>query len=154
AVLGEFESLDIPATVQGAVLSLVDRLTPRQQLALKVAAVVGRTFSVRAVTEAYPVSDDRESVPEDLQALRALDLIAPASAEQEPAYAFRHEITRGFAYELPTPSQRQPLHRSVAEWYERAYDSRELERHSALLAHHWRLADEPGRATPFLELAG
>ena len=153
AVLGEFESLDLPATVQGAVLSLVDRLNPREQLALKVAAVVGRTFSVRAVTEAYPVNEGRHSVADDLRTLCALELIEPESSEAEPAYAFRHEITRDVAYGLLTQSQRRPLHRTVAEWYERVNSAGELERHSALLAHHWRLAAEPERAVPYIERA-
>jgi tetratricopeptide (TPR) repeat protein len=153
AVLSEFESVDVPATVQGAVLSLVDRLNPREQLSLKVAAVVGRTFSVRAVTEAYPVSDERDSVAGDLQTLCALELIEPESSEGEPAYAFKHEIARDVAYGLLTQSQRRPLHRAVAEWYERTDRAGELERHSALLAHHWRLAEEPQRAIPYLERA-
>ena len=55
-IVGDLERLDVPSTVEGAVLSLVDRLTPEQQLSLKTAAVVGRTFSIRA----YPV----EKVPE------------------------------------------------------------------------------------------
>jgi class 3 adenylate cyclase/tetratricopeptide (TPR) repeat protein len=153
AVLGEFESLDVPATVHGAVLSLVDRLSPREQLTLKVAAVVGRTFTVRAVTEAHPLSAERDSVPGDLQTLCALDLIEPESSEAEPAYSFRHDIARDVAYGLLTQSQRRPLHRAVAEFYERTHRAGELERHSALLAHHWRLAEEPQRATPYLEQA-
>lgn len=153
AVLDEFETLDVPATVQGAVLTLVDRLDPREQLALKVAAVVGHTFSVRAVTEAYPVSGERGLVPGYLQTLCALDLIESESSESEPAYAFRHEIARDVAYGLLTQSQRRPLHRAVAEWYERHSAAGELERNSALLAHHWRRAEEPQRAVPYLEQA-
>jgi len=154
AILGAFESLDVPATVQGAVLSLVDRLTPGQQLSLKVAAVVGRTFSVRAVAEVYPVSEERDSVPHDLRVLRRLDLIANVSSEAEPTYTFRHEITRDVAYGLLTGSQRRPLHQAVAEWYEAAHSTQELERLSARLAHHWTRADEPAKAIPYLEYAG
>ena len=154
AVVGELEGLDVPATVEGAVLSLVDRLTPQQQLSLKVAAVVGRTFSGRAVSEAYPVKSGRENVPEDLRTLATLDLISPEDSEAEPSYTFRHEIAREVAYELLTTSQRRPLHRAVAEWFERSYSSEELEPHCALLAHHWSRADDPARAMTYLERAG
>lgn len=154
AVVGELEGLDVPATVEGAVLSLVDRLTPQQQLSLKVAAVVGRTFSGRAVSEAYPVSSGRETVPDDLRMLASLDLITPEDAEAEPSYTFRHEITREVAYELLTSSQRRPLHRAVAEWFERSYSAEELEPHSALLAHHWTRTDDRARAIMYLERAG
>jgi class 3 adenylate cyclase/tetratricopeptide (TPR) repeat protein len=154
AVVGELEGLNVPATVEGAVLSLVDRLTPQQQLALKVAAVVGRTFSVRAVSEAYPVTSGRGSVPEDLRILATLDLVTADESEVEPSYRFRHEITREVAYELLTRSQRRPLHRAVAEWFERSYKPEELGPHCALLAHHWTRADDPTRAMTYLERAG
>ena len=121
-VVGDLEGVDVPSTVEGAVLSLVDRLTPPQQLSLKVAAVVGRTFSARTVGEAHPV--EQLSVPDDLRALAALDLIVP---EDQDAYSFRHDITREVAYELLTESQRRPLHRAVAEWHERSFTDEELE---------------------------
>jgi class 3 adenylate cyclase/tetratricopeptide (TPR) repeat protein len=154
AVVGELEGLDVPATVEGAVLSLVDRLSPQQQLSLKVAAVVGRTFSARAVSEAYPVVSGREAVPEDLRTLATLDLLTPQDSEGEPSYTFRHQITREVAYELLTTSQRRPLHRAVAEWFERTYSTDELEPHCVLLAHHWSQADHPARAMTYLERAG
>jgi class 3 adenylate cyclase/tetratricopeptide (TPR) repeat protein len=153
AVFGELESLDLPATVQGAVLSLVDRLAVRQQLTLKVAAVVGRTFSIRAVADAHPMDEGRVFLDEDLEALVELDLISADDSEAEPAYTFRHQITRDVVYGLLTPSQRGPLHRAVAEWYERSSAEVELERHAALLAHHWECAGEPARAVPYLERA-
>jgi class 3 adenylate cyclase/tetratricopeptide (TPR) repeat protein len=153
-VVGDLEGLDVPSTVEGAVLSLVDRLTPGQQLALKVAAVVGRTFSTRTVAEAHPVSSQRRDVPDDLRALATLDLIVPEDAEAEPTYGFRHDITREVAYGLLTESQRRPLHRAVAEWHERSYSTEELAPHHALLAHHWAEANEPAKAVTYLEHAG
>jgi tetratricopeptide (TPR) repeat protein len=152
-VVGDLETLDVPSTVEGAVLSLVDRLTPPQQLSLKVAAVVGHTFSARAVSDAHPVSSERQSVPDDLRALAALDLIVPGSVELDHSYAFRHDITRQVAYGLLTESQRRPLHRAVAQWYERSHTAHELEPHHALLAHHWAQADDPVQAITYLEKA-
>ncbi|MCW3065448.1 MAG: adenylate/guanylate cyclase, partial [Solirubrobacterales bacterium] len=154
AVVGDLESVDVPSTVEAAVLSLVDRLTPQQQLSLKVAAVVGRTFSTRAVREAHPVSSERAAVPDDLGALADLDLIVAEDAEVEPAYAFRHDITHKVAYGLLTESQRRPLHRAVAEFYEASHSPQELEPHHALLAHHWAEASDALRATTYLEKAG
>ena len=154
AVLGDFEGMDIPATVEGAVLSLVDRLTRHQQLSLKVAAVVGRAFSARAVIEAYPVSGERGSVPDDLRVLEKLELIEPEPSASEPMYVFRHDIAREVTYKLLTESQLRPLHRAVAEWYERTHSREELDLQSALLAYHWTRADDRARAVPYLENAG
>jgi class 3 adenylate cyclase/tetratricopeptide (TPR) repeat protein len=153
-VVGDLEGLELPSTVEGAVLSLVDRLTPQQQLSLRVAAVVGRTFSARGVAEIHPVGSERASVPDDLRALVALDLLVPEDDEDEATYSFPHEITRDVAYGLLTESQRRPLHRAVAEWYERTYPHDELEPHHALLAHHWAQADDTAKAIGYLEKAG
>ena len=153
-VVGDLSRLDVPSTVEGAVLSLVDRLTPRQQLALKVAAVVGPTFSLKAVSEAHPVGEARSGVAEDLRALATLELVVPQPSDREPSYAFRHEIMRDVAYGLLTESQRRPLHRAVAEWYERSHSPRELEPHHALLAHHWAQAEDAPKAIAYLERAG
>jgi class 3 adenylate cyclase/tetratricopeptide (TPR) repeat protein len=153
-VVGDLSQLDIPSTVEGAVLSLVDRLTPRQQLSLKVAAVVGPTFSLETVSEAHPVGSARSSVADDLEALATLELVVPRQSERETGYAFRHEIMRDVAYGLLTESQRRPLHRAVAEWYERSHSSQELEPHHALLAHHWTQAEDAPKAIGYLEHAG
>jgi class 3 adenylate cyclase/tetratricopeptide (TPR) repeat protein len=152
-VVGDLDTVDVPSTVEGAVLSLVDRLTPPQQLSLKVAAVVGHSFSTRTVSEAHPVDSERPSVPDDLRALVALDLIVPESAEADPSYAFRHDITRSVAYGLLTESQRRPLHRAVADWYETNHGEDELVPHHALLAHHWAEADDAAKAITYLEMA-
>jgi class 3 adenylate cyclase/tetratricopeptide (TPR) repeat protein len=153
AVVADLEPLDLPATVQGAVLSLVDRLTARQQLTLRVAAVAGLAFSTRAVAEAHPTETDASGVEEDLEALRERDLLAADESALEPAYTFRHQITRDVAYGLLTPTQRRALHRGVAEWNERSSSEVELERNAALLAHHWKCAEEPDKAVPHLEKA-
>jgi class 3 adenylate cyclase/tetratricopeptide (TPR) repeat protein len=153
-VVGDLAGLEMPSTVEGAVLSLVDRLTPQQQLSLRVAAVVGRTFSARGVAEVHPVRSERSSVADDLRALVALDLLVPEDDEAETTYSFPHEITRDVAYGLLTESQRRPLHRAVAEWYERPYPPDELDPHHALLAHHWAQADDAGKAIGYLEKAG
>ena len=153
-VVGDLEGLEMPSTVEGAVLSLVDRLTPQQQLSFRVASVVGRTFSARAVADVHPVSSERSSVPDDLRALADLDLLVPEHDQAEATYSFRHEITREVAYGLLTESQRRPLHRAVAEWYERTFPREELERHHALLAHHWAQAEDTAKAIDYLERAG
>jgi class 3 adenylate cyclase/tetratricopeptide (TPR) repeat protein len=153
-VVGDLSQLDVPSTVEGAVLSLVDRLTPEQQLSLKVAAVVGPTFSLQTVSEAHPVGSARPGVAEDLEALATLDLVVRHDNDREPSYAFRHEIMRDVAYGLLTESQRRPLHRAVAEWYERSFSPQELEPHHALLAHHWAQAEDAAKAITYLQHAG
>jgi len=66
-------AFNVPGTVQGVVTSRVDRLTPPQQLALKVASVIGRVFPLRLLSDIYPIEGDRASLPGLLQDLVRLD---------------------------------------------------------------------------------
>ena len=74
AVVGDLDTLDVPATIEGAVLSRIDRLTAGQLLCLKVAAVIGRSFLSRTVTATLPAREERAAVPEHLETLARLDL--------------------------------------------------------------------------------
>ena len=47
--VGDLAAVDLPTTVEGVIVSRLDRLTPAQQLCLKVASVIGRTFRERMV---------------------------------------------------------------------------------------------------------
>ena len=154
AVVGDLDSLDLPVTIEGAVLSRIDRLTAGQLLCLKVAAVIGRSFLSRTVADTLPVTDERAAVPRHLETLASLDLTLRESMQPELAYAFRHEITRDVAYDLLTVDQSRQLHRAVAEWHERTYTEHELAPQYARLAHHWALADDPNKAVTYLERAG
>jgi class 3 adenylate cyclase/tetratricopeptide (TPR) repeat protein len=154
AVVGDLYALKRPPTIEGAVLSRIDRLTAGQLLCLKVAAVIGRSFLSRTVTATLPEHEDRAAVPEHLETLARLDLTLREAAHSELSYLFRHEITREVAYDLLTPSQSLQLHRAVAEWHERTYSEDELAPHYARLAHHWARAEDPDKAVTYLERAG
>ena len=150
---GDLSAVDVPDTVQGVITSRIDRLPPPQQLTLKAASVIGRTFAVPALRFVYPVDDDREHLPEYLQALDRLDLTTLEASEPHLTYIFKHIITRDVAYNLMLYAQRQRLHQAVAEWYESDHAG-ELALYYELLAYHWRAADVPDKALDYLEKAG
>jgi class 3 adenylate cyclase/tetratricopeptide (TPR) repeat protein len=152
-VVGDLGKLDLPTTIEGVILSRLDRLEPHQQLCLKVAAVIGRVFRARAVAETYPAEAERPRVPEHLESLVRLELTAPDSPEPDLGYLFRHVITRDVTYELMPLAQRRPLHRAAAEWIERRYGP-DLRSQAALLAYHWAQAADAARAADYLEQAG
>ena len=149
----DLSAVDLPDTVQGVITSRIDRLPPPQQLTLKVASVIGRTFAYPALQSVYPVDTDREQLPEFLQALDRLDLTGLETPEPQLTYTFKHIITRDVAYNLMLYAQRQRLHQAVAEWYEATY-AQELALFYELLAYHWRAAEEPAKTITYLERAG
>ncbi|HEV2309027.1 MAG TPA: AAA family ATPase, partial [Acidimicrobiia bacterium] len=151
--VGDLTSVEIPATVEGVVLSRLDRLTPPQQLCMKVAAVIGRVFRARTVHDLYPVPEERERVGDHLAALTRLDLTAHDPDEPEGSFSFRHQITRDVTYQLMTVTQRQPLHRAAAEWYEQ-HHAGDLSPYLGILAYHWDRAGDPVKTLGYLEQAG
>jgi class 3 adenylate cyclase/tetratricopeptide (TPR) repeat protein len=145
-------AVDFPDNVQGVVAGRISRLPPHEQLSLKTASVIGRSFAHRTLLDVYPVSDDRPRLPEGLDHLVDLDLTRVEIPEPVRADLFRHVITQEVAYGSLLFAQRRALHHAVAEWYEGRRDG-EGAVSNALLAHHWEHAEQPVRAIDYLEAA-
>jgi tetratricopeptide (TPR) repeat protein len=150
--VGDLEALELPTTVEQIIVSRLDRLTPAEQLCLKVASVIGRVFRERILQQAYPADAERSNVPAHLTSLTATDLIGLETPEPDLAYLFRHVITRDVTYGTMPLAQRRPLHRAVAGWYESNFE--DLAPYAALLAYHWGEAADPVKTVHYLELAG
>ncbi len=146
----DLAALDLPSTVEGTITSRLDRLTPNEQMVLKIASVIGRSFTLTMLLALHPQGMAREVVLETLAQTRERDLIALDADASEPTYVFRHMITCEVVYQQMLLAQRQPLHQAVAEWYEQEADSTK----DTVLAHHWKLAARPDRAVTYLMKAG
>ena len=131
----------------------IDRLAPGPQLMLKTASVIGHVFAHATLHDVCPDENERNNLVSHLGHLVAQNLIAPARDQGDDVYAFVDADTQAAAYGLLLFAQRRQLHRAIAEWHERAHAD-DLAPHFALLARHWRAADEPARAIHYLEKAG
>ena len=156
----------LPDTVQGVVLSRIDRLQPEEQLALKIAAVIGRTFAyapLRATLGEHMEISDR-LLKAHLEQLVQRELTLLDAPEPELTYVFKHIVTQEVAYETLLFAQRRQLHREVAHWYEHTFDDhplvpgQELEAPLApfypLLVYHWHQAEDHEREGYYARLAG
>lgn len=149
----DLNALTLPESIQDLVTSRIDRLSPSQQLTIKVASVIGRIFIYRILYDSYPINQDRTTLREQLEKLGHLNLTTLETLEPEIIYAFKHFITQEVSYSLMLFSQRRELHRTVAEWYEK-YQADDLSAYYALLAYHWSNAEQPEKAIEYLEKAG
>jgi class 3 adenylate cyclase/tetratricopeptide (TPR) repeat protein len=149
----DLATVSFPDSVQGVITGRIDRLPPSQQLALKAASVIGRSFAFRILRDIYPIASDRGRLPDHLNTLARLDFTPLESAEPDLAYLFKHVITQEVAYNLMLFAQRRQLHRAVAEWYE-SHQAEALSPFYPLLAHHWSRAEEEAKTLDYLEKAG
>jgi DNA-binding response OmpR family regulator len=147
----ELDTIAFPTTSEGLIKSRLDRLSPSEQLTLKVASVIGQEFSLKSLQEVYPLETDKPYLGKHMETFSNLDLIYPLS--QDSAYTFRDEITYDSVYNSMLFSQRRQLHRQMAEWLESNY-SEEVTPQYAILADHWRKADDTSKAIDYLEKAG
>jgi len=147
------DTLALPDTIQGLITSRIDQLMPSQQLTLKVASVIGPTFTFDVLESIYPIESDKPQLKEHLDALDRLGIISREKSEPTLTYSFRHSITQEITYNLMLFAQRRQLHRAVAEWYERIHAD-ELSPFYPLLAHHWSKAEHILMAIDYLEKAG
>jgi class 3 adenylate cyclase/tetratricopeptide (TPR) repeat protein len=149
----DLSTLPFPETIQGVITSRIDRLAPQEQLTLKVASVIGRTFPFNILHDVCPIEEDRPHQSRQLENLLRQELVQTDAPPPEPVYSFKHVITQEVAYQLMPPAQRRSLHRSVGEWYER-HHREDLSPFFPLLARHWANADDTVKALDYLEKSG
>ncbi len=140
----DLTALDFPTTIQGVITSRIDRLSPSQQLTVKVASVIGRIFAVRVLDGVYPIEDGEAQLRANLKRLEQLDITPQETPEPNLAYIFKHIVMQEVVYGLMTSAQKAQLHRSTAVWHESQVGG-EGARNYPLLAHHWRLAGDAAR---------
>lgn len=143
----------VPDTLEGVVLSRIDRLPAEGQLSIKVASVIGRSFLFRTLHDVHPSRLSSGALRAQLDETDRRQLTMLEAEDPERSYAFHHAVTQQVAYDTLLFEQRRGLHRDVAEWVEKACAG-ELTPHVPLLAFHWRRADDASRELSYCRLAG
>ena len=149
----ELNRIDFPATVEGIITSRIDRLSPSQQLTLKVASVIGRVFLLKILENVHPNKLSTNILNEQLSVLTRLGITDLEAPTPELTYFFKHVITQEVIYNLLTFAQRKQLHCAIAEWHEMNYFE-DLSPYYSRLAHHWLKGETAEKAIYFLDKAG
>ena len=143
----------VPPTLKGVIQTRLDRLAPSVQFTCKVAAVIGRVFSERALQAIYPLADEVPRIPEHLAELASLEITPLEALLPERRYQFKSALMQEVAYSSLLHTQRQVLHQAVAEWYEREHAD-DLDAIAPLLADHYGATEQWKRFLFFAERAG
>ena len=148
------EQLNLPRTVQATIMSRIDNLEESEQLLVKVASVIGSTFSLGLLEYVWSTNCDfaQRSLSEILRALDSMKLIHKRPTSDIDLFEFRHSIIRDVVYESVSFAHRRNLHKAVGTWYEKAQPI-PISCYP-LLAYHWRLAHVPSKAIDYSASAG
>ena len=141
----------VPETIQGMLSARIDRLNVPHKVILQRAAIIGRNFWQRLLVDLVG-----RPVDADLAILEERELIHPLPAsrfEGDREYSFSHALFQEVAYHSVLRSTRRQVHRQIGEWLEARFAGR-LEEAYDLLAHHYRLSDDPRKALEYLQKAG
>lgn len=135
-------------TLEGLMLSRLDRLPRRARRLAQTAAVVGRRFPLAVLEHLEPA----ESLADTIAILLRADVVQEARRYPETEYAFRHGLLRQAVLATLPPPRRRALYRAVALAFDQHLAGSPGD-HMELLAHYWLRSDDPGRALECLERA-
>jgi len=141
----------LPSTVQSVLAARIDQLPAHEQLSIKIAAVLGRQFSLKALVAISPVEDSADTLATRIKTVVGAGLICWVN-EAAQVLGFSHALVQEVAYGLLPFAQRRPLHRAAAEHIERSENTTDPA-FAPILAHHWERAEVPARARDYLERA-
>lgn len=135
-VVQNMDSVELPDTIHGIIISRIDRLLETDRRILQVASVVGATFSSTVVDGVYPYGDLEDPVRVHLDYLDGLGLTEYEAAQvRANLHRFKHLTTREVVYESQAFGQRRSLHSRIADYIERTAES--VAEEVDLLAYHF-----------------
>ncbi len=135
-------SSSFPGTVLAMAQARFDGFDPDERRILRAASVFGEVFWPRAVAALVGPETVSRRLSELLDA-REIFVRRPSSRfAGEEEIAFRHTLVREAAYAALTPGDRALGHRLAGAWLEAHGEADAM-----LLAHHFDLGGDPGRAS-------
>lgn len=143
---------DVPETLQGVILSRIDRLSPFHKRALQSAAVIGRVFQRNVLAHVLDVTTDRQ-LGEALSELCERGFIVPLPNALDRELSFKHNLTHEVTYNSLLLAQRKALHKLIGETIE-AQSDKPPDEFAATLAHHFDKAESHDKALVYLMRAG
>jgi class 3 adenylate cyclase/tetratricopeptide (TPR) repeat protein len=147
-------TIDIPDSLQGLLVSRIDRLEEKTRHIVQLASVIGRSFYHRVLAElgkgdALTV----QSVEEQIGRLVRLEMIQEAARMPEVEYKFRNPLTQEIAYQTILLKRRREFHRRVGAALEVLFPDQVTEL-SPRLAFHFAEGQQAEKALAYYTMAG
>ncbi|MEM1277515.1 MAG: adenylate/guanylate cyclase domain-containing protein, partial [Pseudomonadota bacterium] len=134
--------IDIPATLNEALMTRIDRMNELREVTLW-AAALGRRFTVDQLCSVAPFS--RQDIFAALGQLTSSDLLNKIGSGKIESYEFRHVLVRETAYNSMLASKRKRIHAAIIEGLNRM-DPELHKRQPDLFFHHYLMSDNKRQA--------
>ncbi|MGD0399369.1 MAG: adenylate/guanylate cyclase domain-containing protein [Syntrophobacteraceae bacterium] len=144
------ESVTVPDTLQGLLMSRLDRLPPETKWLAQQASVIGRIFLYRVLLH---MAERETDVDNDLSCMETNELIQERAHHPELEYMFRHALTQETAYQSLLAARRKELHCKTAQAIEELYSDRIAE-FFTVIGEHFLRGEAWDRAFEYLIRAG
>ena len=149
---GEIERLEVPETLHALIAARLDGVSGEERRLLQDGAVLGKTFTARALAELSGVPEpDLQPL---LQALVRKEILGVQSDPRSPEhgqYGFLQDLVRHVAYETLSKRERKSRHLAAAEYLSGAF-SDEDELAEVLASHYLAAADAAPDADDVVEI--
>jgi len=149
----EIGEIDVPENVRLVIGRRLERFGAHEKRMLAAAAVIGRSFSFRLLTEVSQIDvDELFTVIEKAQ---QMGIIVPSAEGPETPFTFAHELVRQTVLAGISAPRRQHLHAGVADAIERL-DPGAVERAGKIADHLLKAGSfaDPQRLVHYMTLAG
>ncbi|HEU4371597.1 MAG TPA: adenylate/guanylate cyclase domain-containing protein [Methylomirabilota bacterium] len=143
-------AVEFPETAQDIIRARIDRLDEPVKRTAQVAAVIGREFGQRLLSE---VVETASVVQECLDTLKHAELVQEKRFFPETEWLFKHAIIQDVAYQSILARRRRELHAAIGRAIE-ALHADQLVEHFETLAHHFSEGGVPDKAVEYLVKAG
>ena len=152
-VSSQVDPRKIPDNLQGLLSARIDRLPHDARLTLRIASVLGRSFTERAIDQVMKIYAPDIALLEQLSVLESLGMINVSQVSPELMYKFQQILLYDAAYASIFDEDRASLHLIVGGVLESLYPEQK-KRLASQLAHHFLEGKEDQKALDYLDLAG
>jgi len=138
---GEIEKLEVPETLHALIAARLDGLSAEERLLLQDGAVLGKTFTVRALSAlAGAPPAELEPLLSSLVRKEMVGLQSDPRSPERGQYGFLQDLVRHVAYETLSKRERKSRHLAAVEHLQAAFD--DVDEVAEVLASHYLAAYE------------
>src|SRR5277367_835949 len=150
----KIDEIEVPDNVRLIIGRRLERLNENEKRALTAAAVFGRSFSFRLLSEVSGI--DFDELFTVLEKAQQMGIIIPSSQGPEKPFSFTHELVRQTLLAGISAPRKQQLHAAVADAIESVYPRFVNERAGEIADHLLKAGSfaDSRRLVRYLTLAG